>query len=262
MSDAKVSDKSKALFVNGEAHAVATMSQAQLDRWTQECLATFPIGRKYQVIYADPPWQYSHMPGSEGLTPYPTMTIDDLKRLPVPQVAADTSALFLWVTNPLLRQGLDLMHAWGFEYKTVFKVWCKRFPNGKPVSGCGWWSRPSTEMVLVGTRGKGYMQWKQTYSEPQEFEGLRRRHSEKPDEIRESIRTFFDVPGMRRLELFARTKGAGFDAWGLEVPGFLQVDSAADEEEPPPPPATDETDLEALVRRVVRETVESVLTGM
>ncbi len=211
------------LTIHGQRHPVARLSEAQVEAWRAECLATFPAGAaaRYHVVYADPPWSYLRMGKVEGRTPYPTMSLDDLKKLPVPRICAPTSVLFLWVTNPLLDKGLDLIKAWGFEYKTVFKVWCKRAASGNTISGPGWWSRPSTEMVLVATRGGGYMKWKQTCSEPQEFTGVRRRHSEKPAEIRDAIRTFFEFPGIRRIELFARSRGQGFDAWGLEVPGFF-----------------------------------------
>lgn len=263
VGDAQVMNKGKdkALTINGEAHPVRTLSQQQIEEWKEECMAAFPLQNKYNIIYADPPWSYNQMGKLEGCTPYPTMSVDDLKRLPVPQIADATSVLFLWVTNPLLDKALDLMRAWGFEYKTVYKVWCKRWPNGNVVSGCGWWSRPSTEMVLVGTRGSGYMQWKQTFSEPQEFTSVRRKHSEKPDEVRESIRTFFDAPGLRRIELFARTQGPGFDAWGLEIPGFF---ASAD-----PAPATTplaagvpDDELTATIRRLVHEALEPIVSAL
>lgn len=267
VGDADVANKGadKVLMIHGQPHQVATLSQRQIEEWKAGCLARFPVGRNYDVIYADPPWSYNQMGKVEGRTPYPTMTLEDLKRLPVPQISAPTCALFMWVTNPLLDKALDLIRSWGFEYKTVFKVWCKRSSTGNPVSGCGWWSRPSTEMVLVATRGSGYMQWKQTFSEPQEFVGLRRKHSEKPDEIRHSIRTFFDAPGgLRRIELFARSKGQGFDAWGLEVPGFFEPDEETKPESRPPVEGVDELDLllpsiRAVVRMEVAQAMRQLL---
>ena len=234
-ADVEFKGADQVLMVHGQPHPVARLAQAQVDAWKAECMAVFPVQHKYHVIYADPPWSYQRMGKVEGRTPYPTMSLEDLKRLPVSQIAAPTSALFMWVTNPLLDKALDLIKAWGFQYKTVFKVWCKRAANGNTISGCGWWSRPSTEMVLVATRGGGYMKWKQTCSEPQEFTGVRRKHSQKPDEIREAVRKFFDSPtGLRRIELFARSQGEGFDAWGLEVPGFFKrvsIQTGAKEEE-------------------------------
>ncbi len=132
--------------------------------------------------------------------------------------------LFLWATNPQLGQALDVIKAWGFEYKTVFKVWLKRSQAGAPLLGLGWWSRSSTELVLVATRGSGYMNWKTTHSEPQEYASTRGAHSEKPDAIRDAVKGFLAVPN--RLELFARTTTEGFDSWGLETPGFFYTPSA------------------------------------
>ncbi len=206
--------------VHGRAVEPGEVPRARLDAWRAQCLAKFPSGKKkYQVIYADPPWTYENMEGVAGVPQYPVMTLDALKALPVPRVADSTSVLFLWATNPLLQQALELIRAWGFEYKTVFKVWCKRFPNGNPVVSLGRWSRPSTELLLVATRGSGYMKWKTTFSERQEFASVRGRHSEKPAEIRDQVRDFLRVPN--RLELFARVTVPRWDAWGLEVPGFF-----------------------------------------
>ena len=192
----------------------------RLKEWQDSCLAAFPTGetKKYQVVYCDPPWSYWEMGPIRGLMKYPTMSMDDLKKLPVGRISDSTSVCFMWATNPLLRRAFELMDAWGFQYKTIWKVWLKRNASGTPVVGTGWWTRPSVELLLVGTRGGGYMSWKTTCSERQEHEGVRRRHSEKPPEIRDAVRDFFDVPN--RIELFARQRAPGFDAWGLEVPGF------------------------------------------
>lgn len=250
----------KALTIHGQKQPLDDVTAADLAAWKAECLARFPVHKRYQVVYADPPWSYNPMGKVEGRPPYPTMTLDDLKRLPVPQISDTTSVLFMWVTNPLLEKALDLIRAWGFEYKTVFKVWCKRSAGGNTVSGVGWWSRPSTEMVLVATRGSGYMQWKQTCREPQEFVGVRRKHSEKPDEVREAVRTFFDASaGTKRIELFARTKGRGFDAWGLEVPGFFQED---DDQDIQADTVQDTDDIQKLVQLEVQRALESVLATL
>jgi N6-adenosine-specific RNA methylase IME4 len=266
VGDADVRNKGadKVLMIHGQPQSVVTLSQQQLEEWKEECLERFPLDRTYQIIYADPPWSYGQMGRVEGLTPYPTMSMEELKKLPVPQISDATSVLFLWVTNPLLDKGLDLLRAWGFEYKTVYKVWCKRSTKGHAVSGCGWWSRPSTEMVLVGARGSGYMQWKKTYSEPQEFMGVRRKHSEKPDEIRDSIRGFFDAPGgLRRIELFARSKADGFDAWGLEVPGFFDGEaSAAGAAAAPAAEDAGDDELKKRVKALVYQALEPLLTRL
>lgn len=212
------------ITVHGKAHDLSKVRKAQLDAWRAECLRKFPAGGAYQVLYVDPPWQYwgGRTLNLEGQTAYPTMTLEELKRLPVGRAAAPTSVLFLWATNPMLSEAIELARAWGFEYKTVFKVWLKRTVGGTPVVGLGSWSRSSTELLLVATRGKGYMSWKTSRSEPQVFEGPRTRHSEKPAAVRDAVRAFLRVP--RRLEVFARTTAPGWDAWGLEVPGFFHRD--------------------------------------
>ena len=145
--------------------------------------------------------------------------MDELKRLPVERMCADDCALFMWVTNPHIKAGIDIMEAWGFRYCTVFKFWSKVFPNGNPVSGVGWWSRGSVEQLLEGRRGQP-LQWKTTFSEPQLYTSVRTKHSEKPKEIRESLCDFLAIPG-RRIELFARSTAAQWDAWGLEIDGYL-----------------------------------------
>jgi N6-adenosine-specific RNA methylase IME4 len=208
--------------VGGEKHSLAEMPAARLAAWAAECRAALPPG-KYQVIYADPPWRYALAgPDMNGVAPYPTMSEADLCALPVAGLADKTAVLFLWSTSPNLELAIRVMRAWGFAYKTVFKVWGKRTQAGKPVFGTGVWSRPSVELLLVGARGSGYTKWKTTNSEPQEFESLRGAHSAKPDALRERVREFMRVP--RRLELFARTRCPGFDAWGLEVPGYFAAD--------------------------------------
>ena len=204
--------------LGGRAVDPAKVTPRRMTACRAECLSRFPTG-KYQVIYADPPWTYENNGAVDGKPKYPVMTLDALKALPVDRVADSTCVLFLWATNPLLPEALDLIRAWGFTYKTVMKVWLKRAANGNPVMSVGWWSRPSTELLLVATRGGGYMKWKTTCSEPQEHASVRGKHSEKPLDIRDRLRDFMRVP--RRLELFARTMSPGWDAWGLEIPGYF-----------------------------------------
>ena len=110
--------------IHGEDKDLATITPEQMQKWVDSCLAMFPMwqGRKYQVIYADPPWSYAvNYASLQGIAPYPSMTLDDLKALPVADVAAPDSLLLLWTTNPLLPSALELIEAWGFAYVTVFK---------------------------------------------------------------------------------------------------------------------------------------------
>lgn len=196
----------------------------QVESWKAACLRMFPQSNTYQVILADPPWTYQSMGGSvRGKTPYPTMSTKELQSLPVSSIAATTSVLFLWATCPLLPEALQLIKAWGFTYKTVFKVWLKRTAEGKTCAGTGWWTRSSVELLLCATKGHGAMSWKRTFNEPQEHPSLRGAHSQKPEEIRRIICNFMDVES--RIELFARSACPGYDAWGLEVPGFFSKET-------------------------------------
>ena len=116
----------------------------------------FSITKKYSVIYADPPWRYerSKVQGAAEKH-YPTMGIDELCALPVPELAAKDCALFLWATFPQLPEALRLIRAWGFRYRTVAFVWLKR--NRKSPSwfyGMGYWTRSNAEICLLATKGK------------------------------------------------------------------------------------------------------------
>lgn len=179
--------------------------------------------RKYGVIYADPPWQYRvySKKGWEGCAEnhYPTMRVEDIKALPVERLADRDCALFLWVTFPCLLEGIEVLQAWGFAYKTVAFVWVKQ--NQKADSlffGMGHWTRCNAEVCLLGTRGRpkrrdaGIHQIVISHIEE---------HSRKPQEVRERIiHLMGDVP---RIELFAREKADGFDVWGNEVESDIEL---------------------------------------
>ena len=208
------------MYIDGSPIDINEVSQEQIDNWVKQCRADFP-DKKYQVIYADPPWTYSSQTtkiSNNCSAHYPTLSIDDLKALPVKSIAEKDSALFLWTSNPILPKAIDLMESWGFEYKTVFKVWRKTNADGSPVCVPGWWSRSSTELLLVGARGAP-LKNKMVLNEPQEFSSEREGHSEKPDEIRDSIFNFLEVSS--RIELFSRKVCDNWDAWGLEIQGFF-----------------------------------------
>ena len=171
-------------------------------------------GAHYNIIYADPPWSYSNK-GVNGSADhhYQTMRQQDLKALPVEQIAADNSVLFLWVTFPMLVEGIELMRMWGFQYKTAGFVWVKE--NRKTPGwhfGTGFWTRANAEICLLGVRGKPKRQSarvRQLIVTPVE------KHSKKPSEARERIVELMgDLP---RIELFAREEYLGWDAWGNEV---------------------------------------------
>lgn len=170
--------------------------------------------QNYQVIYADPPWDYQQcrLSGS-AKKHYPTMRIEELCALPVADIADRDCALFLWATFPQLPEALRLIKAWGFVYKTVAFVWLKQ--NRKALTwfyGLGFWTRSNAEVCLLATKGHPKRQSAgihQLVISPVE------RHSKKPDEVREKIVELMgDVP---RIELFARHQTPGWDVWGNEV---------------------------------------------
>lgn len=179
--------------------------------------------RKYGVIYADPPWQYKTY-SSKGLgrsaeNHYPTMNTEAIKALPVEQLADRDCALFLWVTFPCLLEGIEVLKAWGFTYKTVAFVWVKQNRKSDTLFwGMGHWTRSNVEICLLGTKGRpkradtGIHQVIISHVEE---------HSKKPQEVRERIiRLMGDVP---RIELFARDKADGFEVWGNEVESDIEL---------------------------------------
>jgi len=163
----------------------------------------------FDVIYADPPWRPEH-PSTDCRrieNQYPTMALEDICALDVP--AADDAALFLWSPIPMLPDALEVMAAWGFQYRTAF-TWVK------PSIGMGYWVRQRAELLLIGRRGK--------FSPPAEdrrpdsvIEAARREHSRKPDIAYDLIERMY--PRAARVELFARNARNGWVSWGLEVHG-------------------------------------------
>lgn len=114
--------------------------------------------KKYNVIYADPPWSYKVWSkkgaGRSAESHYPTMSIEAIKALPVSRIAAEDCALFLWITFPMLREGWGVMDAWGFTFKTVAFVWVKQCRKSDNIfTGMGYWTRANAEICLLATRG-------------------------------------------------------------------------------------------------------------
>ena len=114
--------------------------------------------KKYNVIYADPPWSYKVWSkkgtGRSAESHYPTMSIEAIKALPVSRLAAKDCALFLWITFPMLREGWGVMDAWGFAFKTVAFVWVKQCRRSDNIfTGMGYWTRANAEICLLATRG-------------------------------------------------------------------------------------------------------------
>jgi N6-adenosine-specific RNA methylase IME4 len=175
--------------------------------------------KKYQVIYADPPWKYNlranHKTRFRGgcCGHYSLMSMDQIKALPLQSIAAENCALFLWCTFPYLDAQIQLFRHWGFKYRTVGFTWVKLNPkNQKPFFGVGYYSKSNAEVCLLGIKGKMKPISNKISSV---VISPRREHSRKPDEVRERIvQLFGDVP---RIELFARQRTPGWDVWGNEV---------------------------------------------
>ena len=173
----------------------------------------FP-NKKYNIIYADPPWQYKENWGN-GQVGYDTMSVDAIKKLPVEKIVDDNAHLYLWVTNPFLKEGLEVCKAWGFNYKTLI-TWVKTYNDGTPEMGMGYYFRGCTEHIIFGVKGKMRCQNKTTRN--MVIEVNPRKHSKKPVCFKDIIiKSSGDLP---RIELFARNVGLfdeGWDVLGNEV---------------------------------------------
>ncbi|MCG2714382.1 MAG: MT-A70 family methyltransferase [Candidatus Omnitrophica bacterium] len=183
--------------------------------------------KKFDIIYADPPWHYNGKLQfdktskskeeidlsrkifiSTAAFKYPTLKKDELIKIPINEISKDDCLLFMWTTNPHLTQAIELGKAWGFEYKTVAFVWDKM--NHNP----GQYTLSNCELCLVFKRGRiprprGARNVQQLVRSP------RKKHSEKPTEVIQAIEKMF--PSQERIELFARRKANGWASWGLDV---------------------------------------------
>ncbi len=178
---------------------------------------TLPAG-PYDLIMADPPWQFKTR-SKKGVTAkgaggqYDLMTLDDIKNMPIANIASKDCLLWLWATNPMLPQAFEVMKSWDFEFKTAGH-WVKRTKHGKLAFGTGYLLRCAGEPFLIGTRGKP----KTTRVVRSVVEGPIREHSRKPDEAFVEAERL--MPEANRLELFSRQKRGGWDAWGNQVDLF------------------------------------------
>lgn len=185
---------------------------------TVKDLLTFTAGERYNTIYADPPWQFQNRTGKvapehKRLTRYLTMTLDEIKALPVAEIAGEKAHLYLWVPNALLPDGLAVMDAWGFEYKSNI-IWEKIRKDGGPDGrGVGFYFRNVTEMLLFGI--KKHSSPNRTLSPARSqvnlIRTMKREHSRKPDEMIPIIEACSAAP---RIELFARGDRDGWTMWG------------------------------------------------
>jgi N6-adenosine-specific RNA methylase IME4 len=175
------------------------------------------IDGQFSTILADPPWQFQNRTGKmapehKRLLRYPTMELKEILELPVPRLAAAKSHLYLWVPNALLQEGLKVMEAWGFTYKSNL-VWYKiRKDSGPDGRGVGFYFRNVTELVLFGVRGS-MRTLTPGRTQVNLFATRKREHSRKPDEIYNLIESCSPGP---YLELFARFCRPGWNQWGNE----------------------------------------------
>lgn len=176
------------------------------------------VKEKYTIIYADPPWTFNTWSGKgKGKSAekhYSCMSKKEIQDLPVGYISADDSVLFLWVTYPCLEEGLELIKAWGFTYKTCAFSWVKmNKKKNTPFVGMGYYTRANNEICLLATRGKPLM--RRSRSVEQVVLSKIGRHSEKPAVVRDRIVELFG--DLKRIELFARTTVEGWDCFGNEV---------------------------------------------
>jgi N6-adenosine-specific RNA methylase IME4 len=198
------------------------MSADNVNYHHENALLEFCAGRKFKTILADPPWRFQNRTGKmapehKRLSRYPTMKLGEIKALPVSGVADDPCHLYLWAPNALLPEGLEVMEAWGFQYKSNI-VWEKIRKDGQPDGrGVGFYFRNVTELLLFGTRGTANTRTlPPARSQVNLLRAMKREHSRKPDEIFAVIESCSCSP---YLELFARGTRENWVLWGNQAGG-------------------------------------------
>ena len=175
---------------------------------------------RFGTILADPPWRFQNSTGKvapehKRLARYRTLSLPEIKELPVAVFAAEVSHLYLWVPNALLPDGLEVMKAWGFHYKANI-IWYKIRKDGGPDGrGVGFYFRNVTEVLLFGVRGKHARTLRPGRSQVNVISQRKREHSRKPDEVYPIIESCSSGPF---LELFARSKRSNWTVWGDQAP--------------------------------------------
>lgn len=175
--------------------------------------------KKFRTILADPPWQFTNRTGKmapehKRLARYPTLSLEEIMGLPVASVVKEPAHLYLWVPNALVPEGLRVLAAWGFEYKSNL-IWYKVRKDGGPDRrGVGFYFRNVTEVVLFGVRGKNARTRDAGRTQPNIISTRKREHSRKPDEQYDVIEACSHGP---YLELFARGPRKGWSVWGNQA---------------------------------------------
>ena len=184
--------------------------------------------KKYQIIYADPPWHFgSGCVYQDGGRPvrkiedqYLTTKTKDLKQIPVQDICDKDCLLFMWVIDSHIPDALELIKAWGFKYSTVAFYWVKKYNTGSNCYNVGRWTMKTVEPVFLASMGTP-MHFKKKSNVKQLIEAVRTKHSKKPNEVKDRIVELCgDLP---RIELFARQKTEGWDVWGNEVESDIDL---------------------------------------
>ena len=181
--------------------------------------------KKYQIIYADPPWRYNDKLGTNSAKMggydkyYKGMSLTEICNLPINKISDKDCILFLWITMPKLPEAFKVIESWGFTYKTTAFTWIKLNPKAKTIfKGVGRWVMGNAELVLLATKGKPHRIVKNI---SQVVIAERGGHSVKPNEVKKRIVELMgDLP---RIELFARQKTEGWDIWGNEVESDIKL---------------------------------------
>lgn len=178
---------------------------------------------KFSTILADPPWQFQNRTGKmapehKRLSRYPTLSLEEIKNIPVSKALTETAHLYLWVPNALLFEGLQVLEAWGFTYKTNL-IWYKVRKDGGPDRrGVGFYFRNVTEMILFGVRGKNARTLQPGRTQENIIVQQKREHSRKPDEQYQLIESCSKGP---YLEMFARGTRPNWSCWGNQVDDYF-----------------------------------------
>jgi N6-adenosine-specific RNA methylase IME4 len=198
------------------------LRQADLDMDPATDIRSALKGKRFSTVLADPPWQFANRTGKVApehrrLARYGTMTLDQICELPVEEFLTPTAHLYMWVPNALLPEGLRVLSAWGFGYKSNI-VWHKiRKDGGSDGRGVGFYFRNVTEILLFGVRGKNARTLQPGRTQVNYIGTRKREHSRKPDEQYPLIEGCSPAP---RLEMFARGPRPGWATWGNQSEGY------------------------------------------
>lgn len=201
--------------------AIGNSMAVNVMHWLGQRIAAALPSPLYDVIYADPPWQYGSKPNRGVLLDYSTMSVAELCGMQVKSIASQNAALFMWVTGAMVSEALAVGAAWGFKFIRIDKVWEKKKHTGSRHGVVGPWGMNDAEFLLLFTRGKvcGNQTERNQYTVYEErYTGI---HSGKPHFFRGQIERRFK--NARRIELFARTSSPGWDVWGDQAPNATRL---------------------------------------